>query len=114
VKAKAICDQKFTFLGMIRMTAGGPVTNDVLKCQHKPLNRVDYNVAFTDEQWARLQAAFPSGVCDYSKPGVEQAKPKAWLTFEDGPGGRPLGKPPVSHSGDGRDDERNDRDDGDD
>ena len=111
----SICDQKFTFLGMIRMTAGGPVTNDVLKCQLKPLNRVDYNVAFTDEQWARLQATFPSGVCDYSKRGVEQAKPKPWLTFADGPGGRPLGKPPVSHSGDGRDDDRDDgRDDDDD
>ena len=27
-----------------RMAAGGPTTNDVLKCQLKPLNRADYNV----------------------------------------------------------------------
>ena len=104
----SICDQKFTYLGLIRMTAGGPVTNDVLKCQLKPLNRVDYNVAFTDEQWSRLQATYASGVCDYSKPGVEQSKPRApWLTFADGPGGRPLGKPPVSRPG------NSDHDDGD-
>src|SRR5215510_10444783 len=49
--AGSICDQLFTYTGLIRMTAGGPVTNDVLKCQLKPLSRVDYNVAFTDEQW---------------------------------------------------------------
>ncbi len=107
--AGSICDQLFTYTGLIRMTADGPVTNDVLKCQLKPLSRVDYNVVFTDEQWARLQATFPLGVCDYSKPGVGQAKPRAWLTFADGPGGRRLGKPPVSHSGDGRD-HRRDRD----
>ncbi len=112
--AGSICDQLFTYTGLIRMTAGGPVTNDVLKCQLKPLSRVDYNVVFTDEQWARLQATFPSGVCDYSKRGVGQAKPRPWLTFADGPGGRRLGEPPVSHSGDRRDHRRHhhhDRDD---
>lgn len=111
--AGSICEQLFTYTGLIRMTAGGPNTNDVLKCQLKPQSRVDYNVAFTDEQWARLQAVFPSGVCDYSKPGVEQAKPRPWLTFADGPGGRRLGKPPVSRSGEGRDRDHDD-DDGDD
>jgi hypothetical protein len=97
----SICDQKFTFLGLIRMTAGGPPTNDVLKCYLKPLSRVDYPVAFSDAQWARLQATFPSGVCDYTRPGVAQTRPRPWLTFADGPGGRPLGRPPVSHPGDG-------------
>ena len=112
--AGSICDQLFTYTGLIRMTAGGPVTNDVLKCQLKPLSRVDHNVVFTDEEWARLQATFPSGVCDYSKRGVGQAKPRPWLTFADGPGGRRLGEPPVSHSGDRRDHRRHhhpDRDD---
>src|SRR5882762_11555608 len=100
----SICDQKFAFLGLIRMTAGGPVTNDVLKCQLKALSRVDYSASFTDAQWARLQSTFSSGVCDYSKRGVGQGKPKPWLTFADGPGGRSLGKPPVSRSGDGHHD----------
>jgi len=111
----SVCDAKFTYTGLIRMTAGGPNTNDVLKCQLKPLSRVDYNVVFTDEQWTRLQAVFPSGVCDYSRRGVGQAKSRPWLTFADGPGGRRLGKPPVSRSGDGRDHGRDrDDDDGDD
>jgi hypothetical protein len=106
----SVCDAKFTYTGLIRMTAGGPVTNDVLKCQLKPLSRLDYSVSFTDAQWARLQSTFASGVCDYSKRGVGQGKPKPWLTFADGPGGRSLGKPPVSRSGDRHHDEGDDRD----
>ena len=54
-----ICDLKFFFTGLTRMVAGGPNTDDVLKCQLKPLNRADYNVSFTDAQWARLQQTFP-------------------------------------------------------
>ena len=72
-----------------------------LKCQLKRLRRSDYGVTFTDEQWTRLQSAFPTGVCDWSEQGVGQwihrlARP--WLTFENGPGGRPLGSPPRSRS----------------
>jgi hypothetical protein len=106
----SVCAAKFTYTGLIRMTAGGPVTNDVLKCQLKPLSRLDYNVSLTDAQWARLQSTFASGVCDYSKRGVGQGKPKPWLTFADGPGGRSLGKPPVSRSGDRHHDDGDDRD----
>jgi hypothetical protein len=94
--AGSMCDAKFTYTGLIRMTAGGPITNDVLKCELKPLNRQDYNVTFTTAQWARLESTFPSGVCDYSQPGVGQIIPRAWLTFEDGPGGRALGPAPQS------------------
>jgi hypothetical protein len=78
------------------LVAGWPFTLDHFKCQQKPLGRSDYSVAFTDEQWARLQGAFPSGVCDYSKPPVGQQPSIPWITFADGPGGRPLGDPPTS------------------
>ena len=57
----------------------------------------DYAVTFTDEQWATLQATFPNGVCDFSRPGVNQGPPKArWLTFAGGPGGRALGNAPSA------------------
>jgi hypothetical protein len=55
-----------------RMVAGAPLTNDVLKCQLKPINYAEYKVTFTVAQKARMAAIFPSGVCDFSKPGVEQ------------------------------------------
>jgi hypothetical protein len=93
----SICDKEFTYSGLIRMTAGGPATNDVLKCRLKPLRRADYKTTFTHAQWARLQRTFPQGVCDFSRPGVGQQPPIApWLNFSAGPGGVPLGPPPKS------------------
>ena len=80
-----------------RTAAGGPLASDIMKCQLKPLLRSDYLASFTDTQWARLSAVFTTGVCDYSKPGVGQVIPDPWQTFIDGPGGRALGTPPVSH-----------------
>jgi len=76
--------------------AGESPANDILKCRHKPLRREDYRVRFTDAQWARLQETFPDGVCDWTKPGVGEQGTVPWLTFADGPGGRPLGPPPRS------------------
>jgi hypothetical protein len=55
-----------------RLVAGAPLANDVMKCQLKPINFNDYKAAFTDAQKSRLRAIFPTGVCDFSKPGVEQ------------------------------------------
>ncbi len=55
------------------LQAGGPTTGDILKCQLKLIDFSDYPVAFTDGQKkTRLKRIFPEGVCDYSKPGVEQ------------------------------------------
>jgi hypothetical protein len=84
-----------------RVASGEPLTSDIMKCQLKPTSRLDYQVGFTDEQWARLQAVFPAGVCDYGKPGIGQVAPAPWQTFADGPGGRPLPPPPSSRPGDG-------------
>jgi len=43
-----------------------------LKCRLKPLDFASYPVTFTLVQQARLQATFPTGVCDWSKPGVDE------------------------------------------
>lgn len=56
-----------------RMMAGAPVTDDVLKCQLKPIADADYlPVVFDAAEKARLAAIFPSGVCDYGQAGVSQ------------------------------------------
>ena len=97
VRGDLSCNGTWTAYGNPRLAAGAPYTLDVVKCALKPLARSDYAVAFTDEQWATLQATFPSGVCDFSRPGIEQRPPKArWLTFADGPGGRALGAAPAA------------------
>lgn len=69
-----------------RMAAGGPLADDIAKCQLKPLNPSDYRVIFTPAQWARLTAAFPDGVCDWTKPGVgQQPLAGTWLSFGPSP-----------------------------
>ncbi len=56
-----------------RLMAGGPVADDVLKCQRKPIVAADYLPAvFSATERDQLAAIFPHGVCDYSKPGVSQ------------------------------------------
>jgi hypothetical protein len=88
--------------GTPRTVAGDAITTDTNKCQLKPLNRSDYRLPFTPQQWAQLQAIFPTGVCDYSKPAVDQQPTMPWLTYQDASGrviygGVPLGAPPRSH-----------------
>ena len=54
------------------------------KCQLKPIDFGAYGVSFTPAQQARLQATFPTGVCDWSKPGVDERPPLgAWLDYGD-------------------------------
>jgi Tannase-like family of unknown function (DUF6351) len=91
-----MCNGDWRYYSNPRLVTGWPFTLDHFKCQLKPLNRADYPVSFTDDQWQRLQQAFPTGVCDYSKPPVGQQPSIPWITFADGPGGRPLGDPPTS------------------
>jgi hypothetical protein len=60
------------------------VASDIIKCQLKSLSPSDYAVAFTPAQWTRLQSIFPSGVCDWSKPGVEQqGLLGTWIFIDD-------------------------------
>jgi hypothetical protein len=72
------CNQLFPSYAFPRYMAGGPLAADIIKCQLKPLERRAYSVTFSDEQWRRLLAIFPGGVCDWSKPGVERRPLKPW------------------------------------
>jgi len=95
--AKCDADPRLPKHSSPRQVAGGPLTENILKCQLKPLDASDYLPAtFTAAQLARLYAAFPDGVCDWSKPGVGQQAAVSPLTFENGPGGEPLGPAPQS------------------
>jgi hypothetical protein len=79
-----------------RQVAGGSLEEDVLKCQLKAISPADYAPAvLTSDQLARLDAAFPGGVCDWSKPGVGQQEAVSPLTFAAGPGGVPLPPAPT-------------------
>ncbi|HKE16343.1 MAG TPA: DUF6351 family protein, partial [Kofleriaceae bacterium] len=80
-----------------RQVAGGPLAENVLKCQLEPLDPADYAPeVLSAEQIDRLRAVFPDGVCDWSAPGVGQEAAISPLDFSGGPGGAPLPPPPRS------------------
>jgi len=66
------CNRLYPTFPSPRMGAGGPVTNDILKCQLKPVDLADYRATFTEDEKEKLRAIFPNGVCDWSRSGVEQ------------------------------------------
>jgi hypothetical protein len=94
-----------TRFGTPHTVAGEGVETDKNKCALKPLLQTDYYpITFSDGQWRRLQLAFPTGVCDWSKSGTSQAGTIPWQTYQDATGsvvygGRGLGPSP---SGSGR------------
>lgn len=106
---KARCAAAFPNFGDPHLGAGAALEDDILKCQLKPLRGSDYAVSFTDAQWTRLQATFPAGVCDWSKPSVGFTRNVSWLSFSKGPGGRALGPAPVSNSDLNRDEDEDSR-----
>ena len=81
------CNKLYPNYANPRIAAGGPRAGDILKCQLKPVTTADYKVALTASELARLNAIFPAGVCDWSKPGVNQSLPDGvWLSFGQVPG----------------------------
>lgn len=100
-----------TIFSSPRIEAGGGdalvgFTDDRLDCDTVPLASYRYAgrtfaEVFTPAQQASLRATFPSGVCDYAKPGKGYQDAVVWLTYQDAAGrviygGTPLGTSPVS------------------
>ncbi len=97
-QSRCDADPRLRAFSSPRQTAGGPVSENILKCQLKPFNADDYmGLALSPTQLTRLQAVFPTGVCDWSKPGQYQHPATSPMTYEAGPGGRVLGPAPSSN-----------------
>ncbi|HYH59528.1 MAG TPA: DUF6351 family protein [Thermoleophilaceae bacterium] len=84
-----------------RSVADGPKTGDVNKCQLRPPVREDYPLTITNADFERLAEIFPTGVCDWAKPGVGQQGAIPWMTYQRRSGkviygGSPLGPEPRS------------------
>ena len=68
-----------------RIAAGGPKSEDVIKCSLKPVDLADYPSAVSAADLAQLRRSFPTGVCNWAVPGVgETARSQVWLSFGDG------------------------------
>ena len=75
------CNQLYPSFSTPRMAAGGPLSNDVLKCSLESVKVSDYNVTFTKDEASQLKKIFPKGVCDFSKPGVGQEPTESTWEF---------------------------------
>jgi Tannase-like family of unknown function (DUF6351) len=91
-----------------RVISGEEISTDKQKCQLKPLEAGSYYpITFTPEQWAALEKAYPTGVCDFSKAGVSQKGTVPWQTYQSDArgesviyGGKSIGRAPTN-SGEG-------------
>nr|WP_321490193.1 DUF6351 family protein [uncultured Hyphomonas sp.] len=100
VTDQATCDADpgLKIYSSIRQVAGGPRSSDILRCQLHPIDRSEYAGKLNDDQFARLEAVFPNGVCDWSIPGVGQVPSRGgWMDFSDQPGGSQLSELMRSH-----------------
>jgi Tannase-like family of unknown function (DUF6351) len=67
-----------------RMAAGEPRRGDILKCALRPVegSLERYEAPLSEPQVARLADIFPTGVCDYDRPGVGEAPfTQPWYDF---------------------------------
>lgn len=74
-RSRTRCNQLYPAYGDPRIAAGGPLTNDILKCTLRPVDPADYGGRLSSAQVMRLRKVFPLGVCDYSRPGIGQRLP---------------------------------------
>lgn len=79
------CSELYPVYSNPRREAGGPLAADVFKCQLKPIDARDYRVPLAAADRARLGRIFPAGVCDWSKPGVEQTPVVTWASVGPSP-----------------------------
>lgn len=67
------CTQHFPIYSTSRVAAGAPFEGNVFKCQLQPVATAIANGVYgpwtpSAAEQARLEAIFPTGVCDYSQP----------------------------------------------
>lgn len=97
VSAGSLCPT--TLFPPPRVVAGEGLETDLNKCRLKELQRSEYPPSQLDAvAWAKLQRAFPDGVCDWSRPGVDQQGAVPWMTYSRRIGGEPLGAAPQSRA----------------
>ncbi len=81
------CRDLYPVFGDPRTAAGAPIINDRVKCQRRAVDLKRYKVKFSPAQARRLRETFPTGVCNWRKPGVGQVPLAAtWINY---------GKPPF-------------------
>lgn len=80
---EGVCNALYPKTPTPRIAAGGPVADDILKCQLTPTAAFDYgDILLNESERSRLNDVFPEGVCDYSLEGVGQRSVDGtWLDY---------------------------------
>ena len=76
------CSEIYPVYSTARHVAGAPLANNIVTCHLKSLDRAEYEVEFTDEEWGALGAIFPDGVCDWTQGNLYgEGYQGTWLSF---------------------------------
>lgn len=76
------CGQIYPAYSTPRLVAGAPLVNNIVSCHLKSLDRGDYEVEFTDAEWAALEEIFHEGVCDWTQGDLYgEGYQGTWLSF---------------------------------
>ena len=76
------CSEIYPAYPTPRQVAGAPLANYIVSCHLKSLDRADYGVEFTDEEWGALESIFPDGVCDWTQGDLHsEGYQGTWLSF---------------------------------
>jgi hypothetical protein len=68
-----------------RINAGQPENEYTLACALDPIKRSDYTISLTSAELDAISTDFPSGVCNYNRPGPEEMAPLGdWSDYGDG------------------------------
>lgn len=78
------CNALYPAFPLPRMVAGGPLADNIVKCQLKAPDPGAYSVTFSAAEWARLGEIFPDGVCDWTQPGLGQQPSQSWYRAGNG------------------------------
>lgn len=88
VGAAGACNALYPPHATPRMVSGQGLGSPTAKCVLRPIDLADYP-PLSPLQEARLRAAFPGGVCDWTRPGIgEQPLTGTWLSFGPDRSGR--------------------------
>ncbi|MEZ4700191.1 MAG: DUF6351 family protein [Rhodothermales bacterium] len=76
-RPKGPCAERFPVYRTSRIVAGGPITGDVFKCQLQPIDDAVRQGLYgawemSPQQRTRMEAIFPEGVCDYTRPDARR------------------------------------------
>ena len=76
------CSEIYPAYRTPRHVAGAPLANNIVSCHLKRLDRADYAVELTAEEWDALEAIFPDGVCDWTRGDLHgEGYQGTWLSF---------------------------------